>query len=382
MRALESKLGEPAAASAARVLARARRYVEHETPSRAAERIVALADVIEAELRACGAEVERHEAPGLGRNLVASVPGTEDQLAPVLVMAHIDTVHPIGTLAARPFRVQDGRAYGPGVYDMKGGLATVIEALATLHAGGRRPRRPVRLLVTCDEEIGSHSARALILSESREAAAVLVPEPCLPDGGAKTFRKGVATYRIETGGRAAHAGIEGSSAISAITELIHALERVLDLAAPERGTHINVGQIGGGSASNVVAGEAWATVDVRLAQPGEGERIHDALLAIAPRHPQARIAVTLTESRPPLLRSERVVALYQQARRVAAEFGVDYSEGASGGGSDGSIAADAGAATLDGLGPQGDGAHSADEHIIVDDLAFRLAFMTRLLETL
>jgi glutamate carboxypeptidase len=380
--ARELELEQSAAESGARVLARARRYVEHETPSGAADRIIALAEVIEADLLACGAEVERHDAPGLGRNLVASVAGSDNQLAPVLVMAHIDTVHPVGTLAARPFHVRDGRAYGPGIYDMKGGLATVIEALSVLHGQGRRPSRPVRLLVTCDEEIGSHSARALILSESRAAAAVLVPEPCLPDGGAKTFRKGVATYRIETSGRAAHAGIEGASAVSAITELIHGLHQVLDLAAPERGTHINIGQIGGGSASNVVAGDAWATVDVRLAEPGEGERVHTALLALKPRHARAAIAVRRTESRPPLLRSERVVALFEQARKVAAEFGVDYTEGASGGGSDGSIAADAGAATLDGLGPQGAGAHSADEHIIVADLPFRLAFITRLLETL
>jgi glutamate carboxypeptidase len=380
--ALELKLGMPAADAMTRVLERAIRYVEHETPSGAADALVALSEVIEADLAACGAVVERHQAPGLGRNLVARVAGREDHLDPVLVMAHIDTVHPFGTLAARPVRLEDGRAYGPGIYDMKGGLAVVVEALAALHGRGDKPRRPVRLLVTCDEEIGSHSARALILSESAAAAAVLVPEPCLPDGGAKTQRKGVATYRIEARGRAAHAGIEGANAVSAITELIHALARALELAAPERGTNVNVGVIAGGTASNVVAGEAWAVVDVRLAEPGEGERVHEALMALRPRHPQAGLAVRLTESRPPLVRSAGIVALYQQARDVAAEFGVDYTEGASGGGSDGSIAADAGAATLDGLGPQCDGAHSVDEHIVLADLPFRLAFMTRLLQTL
>jgi glutamate carboxypeptidase len=380
--ALEVKLGMPSADASARVLERARRYVEHETPSYAAEAIVALSEIIEADLVACGATVERQEVPRYGRNLLARCAGADDSLQPVVILAHIDTVHPIGTLAARPFRIEDGRAYGPGIYDMKGGLATVVEALAGLHARGQRPRRPVRLLVTCDEEVGSHSVRDRIVAEARAAAAVLVPEPCQPDGGVKTFRKGVATYRFQATGRAAHAGIEGANAVSAITTLIHALHGALDLAAPERGTTINVGTIQGGTASNVVAASAWAAVDVRLAEPGEAERIHAGLTALRPHHPEAGLLVTLAEDRPPLLRSDGVVALYEHARRVAAGLGVELTEGASGGGSDGSIAAHAGGATLDGLGPQGAGAHAENEHIVLSDLAFRLAFMTGLLETL
>jgi glutamate carboxypeptidase len=379
---LERFLGTGVGDASERVLARARRYVEHETPSRAAEAIVRLAGEIEEDLVAGGAAVERHDAPGYGRNLVARVAGREPELTPVVILAHIDTVHPIGTLAQRPFRVEDGRAYGPGVYDMKGGLACVVEALAWLHGRGERPRREVRLLVTCDEEIGSHSVHDRIVREARGAAAVLVPEPCLPDGGTKTSRKGVATYRIEARGRAAHAGLEGENAVSAIAELVRALGSTLQLAAHDRGTTINIGQIGGGTASNVVAADAWAAVDVRLAQPGEGERVHEALLALRPRRAEAALTVTLTESRPPLVRTEAIAALHQHVRGLAAEFGLELNEGASGGGSDGSIAADAGAPTLDGLGPQGTGAHADNEHIIVSDLAFRLALMTRLLQTL
>jgi glutamate carboxypeptidase len=365
-----------------RVLARARRYVEHETPSRAAAAITALSELVEADLAAVGASVERHDAPGLGRNLTVRVPGAENDLDPVLILAHIDTVHPTGTLARLPFRIENGLAYGPGIYDMKTGLACVVESLAWLHENGRAPRRPVRMLVTCDEEIGSHSVRERIQTEARVAAAVLVPEPCLPDGGAKTSRKGVETYRIEARGRAAHAGTDGATAVSAIAALVHGLAEVMDLADHDRGTTINIGLIGGGSASNVVAGEAWAVVDVRLAEAEEGERVRAGLMALAPRHPGAAIAARATELRPPLVRTADVVRLYEHARRVAAGIGFALTEGASGGGSDGSIAAAAGAPTLDGLGPLGAGAHSDHEHIVLADLPFRLAFMTRLLQTL
>jgi glutamate carboxypeptidase len=380
--ALELKLGMPEQQAADRVLATTRRYVERETPSRAAAALTTLSEEIEADLRAAGADVERREAPGLGRNLRAVVPGREAELRPVVVLAHIDTVHPIGTLSSRPFRVADGLAYGPGIYDMKSGLATVVEALAGLHARGLRPRRPVHLLVTCDEEIGSHSAYDLIVEEARGAAAVLVPEPCLPDGGVKTFRKGVATYRVDASGCAAHAGIDGATDRSAIAELVRALHVALRLADHGRGTTINVGMIGGGTASNVVPADAWALLDVRLAEAGEDARIHEALCALATDGAGTSLVVTRTENRPPLLRTEGVVALHRHARAIAAELGVELGEGASGGGSDGSIAASAGAATLDGLGPMGAGAHAEHEHIVLADLPFRLALMSRLLETL
>jgi glutamate carboxypeptidase len=379
---LEQHLGMTAEIAARRVLERARRYVEQETPSGAADDLTRLAGMIEHDLLACGATVEHHDAPGLGRNLLARLPGTDESAAPILAMAHIDTVHPIGSLAQRPFREEGGRAFGPGIYDMKSGLAVVIEALLWLQQHGRRPARPVHVLVTCDEEIGSHSAHDLIISQARQAAAVLVPEPCLPDGGVKTFRKGVATYRISTRGRAAHAGIDGHSAVSATVELIHALTDVLAVARHENGTTINVGTIHGGTASNVIPADAGAMVDVRLAEPDEGERVHTALMALKPRHPEADVHVERTESRPPLVRSDAVLALYEQARSIAAELDHPLAEGASGGGSDGSIAAGTGAAVLDGLGPLGGGAHAVDEHIVVADLPFRLALMTRLLESL
>jgi glutamate carboxypeptidase len=379
---LENSLGMPAELAASRLLERARRYVEQETPSGAAEALTRLAVLIENDLVACGATVDRRDAPGYGRNLVAQIIGSDPTLPPLLVLAHIDTVHPVGTLAERPFRVEDGRAYGPGIYDMKSGLACVIEALEWVREHGLRPRRTVQVLVTCDEEVGSHSAFDLIVDHARHAAAVLVPEPSMPDGGVKTFRKGVATYRIDAHGTAAHAGIEGSLAVSASAELVRALDTVLDLADHERGTTVNVGLLGGGTASNVVPAHAWAVVDVRLAEPAEGERLHDAFGRLHARHPEARLEVRRTESRPPLVRTGAVIDLYRRAKEFAADLGVDLTEGGTGGGSDGSIAAAAGAATLDGLGCRGGGAHAVDEHILIVDLPFRLALMTRLLTAL
>jgi glutamate carboxypeptidase len=211
-----------------RVLERSQRYVEQETPSGGADAINRLSLMVEHDLLACGARVEHYDAPGFGRNLLARIKGTEEG-APVVVMAHIDTVHPVGTLAARPFRVEDGRAYGPGIYDMKTGLAVAIEALAWLREQGRKPapgrpppgdvRRGDRLALVP----GSHCRAG---QERRcRAGARAVPA----DGGVKTFRKGVATYRMEATGKAAHAGIDGDSAVSAISELVHGLGEALKL---------------------------------------------------------------------------------------------------------------------------------------------------------
>lgn len=365
-----------------RVLERARGYVEHETPSGHEPGLIALAEQVEGELVAAGGAVERHDAPGRGRNLVAHFEGRETQAAPLVVLAHIDTVHPIGTLAQRPFAVRDGRATGPGLYDMKCGLALVVEALTIRHEHRQAPRRPVALLVTCDEEVGSHSARPLIEQYARQAGAVLVPEPCLPDGGAKTARKGVATYRLRATGHAGHAGLDPGTTVSAISELIDQCQAASALARPELGTTVNIGIIGGGIATNVVAGEAWAGIDVRLAVPEEGERVHAALLNLQPRRAGAAVQVVRSESRPPLVRTPAVVALYEQARAIARELGVELTEGASGGGSDGSLAAFWGAPTLDGLGARGGGAHAASEHVLVADLPFRLAFMHALIGAL
>jgi len=379
--AIEQHLGISHDAAVERVLARARTYVEHETPSRDEMRIAALAEVIAADLEEAGATVHIEPVPGFGATVRARVAGREAG-APLLALAHMDTVHPVGSLAQRPFRIADGHAFGPGIYDMKGGIAVLVESLEWLRERNLTPLHDVDLLLTCDEEIGSHSAHDLIVQSARAARAVLVPEPCLPSGGVKTFRKGVATYTLSARGRAAHAGIDGGAAVSATAELVRALHAALGLADHARGTTVNIGTISGGVASNVVAAAADALVDVRLAEPAEGDRVHAALTSLRAAHPEAALDVVRTESRPPLVRTPVIAALYETARGIAAELGVDLGEGGTGGGSDGSIAAHAGAPTLDGLGPQGAGAHADDERILLSDLPFRLALCTSLLARL
>lgn len=380
--ALERRLGEPAAQTLERVLTRLRRYVELETPSREEARLRALGQLIAADLEALDARVEARPAPGFGTNLLAFVPGREEGLDPLAVLGHLDTVHPVGTLERMPFTVRDGVVRGPGVYDMKGGVAVLVEALATLRAGGSAPRRPLVLAFTCDEEIGSHASAGLIAEVARRAMAVLVPEPCLEDGGVKTARKGVATYRLEVSGQAAHAGHEPQQGASAIHELAHQILAVLRLADGERGTRVNVGTVSGGSASNVVAAQADALVDVRLRERAEAGRVAQAMAALQPVDPATRMRAVLQEDRPPLVRTAAVVALYQHARGLAEPLGVALGEGSSGGGSDGSLAAAEGVAVLDGLGPQGGGAHADTEHLLAADLPFRVALMAGLLDTL
>jgi glutamate carboxypeptidase len=281
-----------------------------------------------------------------------------------------------------PVRVHDGRASGPGIYDMKTGRALVVEALAWLRSTGGAPRRPVRLLVTCDEEIGAHSSRPLFEQGARETHAALVLEPCLPDGSVKTARKGVSTYSLDVEGRAAHAGVEPEAAVSATRELISLLPAIQSLENPPAGTTINVGILRAGTATNTVPAQAHIAIDVRAVVPEEAARVDTGLRALRPAHPEARYRLVRTEHRGPLVRTPEVQHLYGEARRIAAGLGVELGEGSTGGGSDGSIVAEYGLPVLDGIGAAGGGTHAVDEHIRIDDLPFRLALVTGLLETL
>jgi glutamate carboxypeptidase len=378
---IEKVLGESEQAATERMLARAQSYVEIETPSRDEREIRRLAGLIAQHLQAAGGAVTLTEAPGYGAHVVATFEG--ELAGPhLMIMTHMDTVHPVGTIATQPFAVHDGRAEGPGIYDMKTGIALAVEAAHLLKRRGKKPGRPLRIVMTCDEEIGSHSSLPVIETHARGAAAVLVPEPCIAGGMVKTARKGVITYRVDVTGRAAHAGTAPQTGISATLELARQIERIIAIAKPDLGTTINIGVIGGGTASNVVAASAYADVDVRIVDIAEGHRVHAALLALEPIAAGAVVTVRRTEQRPPLERTPGVVALYQRARAIAAELGRDLGEGASGGGSDGSFTAAMGVPTLDGLGTDGGGAHASDEHILTTDLPYRLALFTRLLETI
>ena len=378
--AVEQVLGEDRHGATKRVIERLRRYAEMETPSRSESQIRALAATLAQDLRAAGADVKTIDAPGYGAHTVATVGGTGTDH--IVILSHMDTVHPIGTLATQPFKVDEQRVHGPGTYDMKAGIAIAVESFLLMQRRGTKPQRPIRFVITCDEEIGSHSGLPLIKEQVQGAHAVLVTEPCIAGGAAKTSRKGVLTYQMRIEGRAAHAGTHPQNGVSAIAELAKQIESILQLANHAVGTTTNVGVVHGGTASNVVAANAFAEIDVRVTSATETARIDAGLSALKPQLDGAKVEVKSTERRPPLERAPHVIALYERVRAIANELDFDMPEGSSGGGSDGSFTAAMGIPTLDGLGPDGGGAHAIDEHVLVKDLPLRLALFTRVLESL
>ncbi|MFC6618371.1 M20/M25/M40 family metallo-hydrolase [Deinococcus radiophilus] len=311
--------------------------------------------------------------------------GVDGQASPLLILAHADTVWPQGTLAQMPLRKDAERLYGPGVYDMKAGLVGGFHALRAL--GGEWPAGGVVLLVTPDEEVGSPSSRGHIEAEAHAARAALVPEPPVGEGSAehahalKTGRKGVIDAAVTLTGRAAHAGNEperGSSAVAAAAELIGRIEAV---ARPELGTTVLVTQIAGGTASNVVPAECRLTLDVRVSQAGEDERVLRELAALTPADSRVQADWHLSVNRPPFPRNAETLALFAQAQAAAQELGFTLTETSVGGGSDGNFTAPL-CPTLDGLGAPGDGAHAAHEHIRLDLWTERVALLTALLRRL
>lgn len=372
--------GTGAGAARNGALRRLRQLVELESPSHDEARLRAIAAAFAAQLTDLGARVETRDAEGVGEHVIGRIPGSAGDLSPIMVLGHLDTVHPVGTFDPA-FRVVEGRAYGPGTFDMKGGWACMLEALARVVKEGA-PRRPVLLLATCDEETGSDTSRTLIEELARDARAVLVPEPPFPDGSAKTRRKGVGWYRLEVGGRASHAGLAPDEGVNALLELAHQVLAITALADRDAGTTVSVDVAGGGTASNVVPASAWAEIDVRFTTMAEAERVDAALRGLAPAVEGVSLAMEGGINRPPMERTDGVARLYDHARRIAADAGWTLGEGLSGGASDGSLTAGIGIPTLDGIGPLGSGAHAADEHVVVDDLPRRVHLYATLLETL
>jgi glutamate carboxypeptidase len=300
----------------------------------------------------------------------------------LMLVGHIDTVWPSGTLAARPFTVNDGRAYGPGIFDMKAGIAITFYAVQALLELKRPPRRPVLIMLTCDEETGTHFSRPMIEDEARHAHAALVLEPPIPGGAVKTARKGVGEFDLSVRGRPAHAGNEPRAGISAITELAHQILAIQALTDWEKGTTLNVGVVHGGVLSNVIAAEARAAIDMRFESLEEGERIEAAMQRLQPTLAGARLEVSGGINRPPLHRTDGTAALFERARTLAQEFDYELREGSVGGGSDGNFIGALGVPVLDGLGVDGAGAHAEHEHIVIDDIPLRAALLARLIETL
>lgn len=363
-----------------------RALCEAESPSGDAEGSRAVVNLIEDAAREFEgfATWERTPAPdGYGEHFrLRAFGGGAREGRTLLLLGHTDTVHPRGSLSHMPWREEGGKIYAPGVFDMKAACAVALEALRACVAVGARPRRPVVLLLTCDEESGSHSGRALVEEEARRAEYVLVLEPAAPGGRAKTARKGTGLFTLAVEGRAAHAGLEPEKGVSAVLELARQIERVASLARPEVGTTINVGTMRGGTHANVVAAEAHAEVDVRFSTLEEARRIEEAMRSLEPFDSRALVKVSGGINRPPLERTEAVASLYEKARRVAAEFDFELGETSVGGASDGNFAAGYCAAVLDGLGLEGSGAHASHEHIDADRLVPRAAFLAALVASL
>lgn len=330
------------------------------------------------QMEAVGARVTRVAAGDAGDHLIGEI-GEEGPR--VLLLGHVDTVWPVGQIARMPVERRDGRLHGPGVFDMKAGIGLALQAVRALQATGAIRGR-VAMLWTSDEETGSRTSRALVEREARRSDAVLVLEPALPGGALKTSRKGCGQFTVVVRGVAAHAGVDPGRGVSAIGELARQILAVEALGDPARGVTVNVGVVSGGSRANVVAEEARAVVDVRAPTRAQAEAVTRALRALRAHHPGARIAVEGGFERPPMERTSGVARLFEAARAVGAELGVDVQEGTTGGGSDGNFAAALGVPTLDGLGAVGDGAHATHEHVDIDALPWRAALLAGLIARL
>jgi glutamate carboxypeptidase len=327
-----------------------------------------------------GGRVERIPQAERGDHIRARFGGGPRQ---VMLLGHFDTVWPVGQLERMPFREAKGCLYGPGIFDMKAGISAAmlaVRAFTELRLNENGPA--IVMLWTTDEEIGSRTSRALVEEEARRSAAVLVLEPSLPGGAAKTSRKGCGEFELVVHGRSAHAGLDPEKGVSAIHELAHQVVEIESLQDLVRGISVNVGIISGGSRVNVVADRARASIDVRVPSMADVAGITSALTSLRPRLPGTRLEITGGVDRPPLERSEGVAHLYTLARTVAATLGKDLAEGSAGGGSDGNFTAAAGVPTLDGLGPMGEGAHALHEHVVVSDLSWRAAFLAGILARL
>lgn len=359
-----------------------RAWVEIESHTADCAGVNAMADRVAADYAARGASVERVPGrDGFGDHLIARAPWARVSNAPgVLILSHIDTVHPRGTLARFPFRVDGDRAFGPGIYDMKGGAYIAMDAVGQIAAAGGAAL-PVTHLFVSDEEVGSPTSRDLIVDLARAAKYVLVTEPARDGGCVVTARKGVMRYDVAVHGRPAHAGARHQDGISAIRELARIVLAFEALTDHARGITCNVGQIGGGSGVNVVPALAWAGVDVRAPDAAAVAAVEAFVAGLKPEHPEARIVITGGLNRPPYERRPEIARLFDHARAVAAEMGLELRDVATGGGSDGNFTA-ALAPTLDGLGVDGRGAHTEDEQMRISSLVERRDLMRRLLESL
>ncbi|MGR3344866.1 MAG: M20 family metallopeptidase [Paracoccaceae bacterium] len=370
------------AATSHDLLAGIRSWVEIESHTADTVGVNAMADKVAADYSAIGAEVTRVPGTdGHGDHLIVRAPWGEGGNAPgILLLSHIDTVHPRGTLAEFPFRTEGDSAFGPGIYDMKGGAYIAMAAVADIAAAGGAPL-PVTHLFVGDEEIGSPTSRDLITELGRGAKYVLVTEPAREGGKIVTARKGVARYDVRAFGRAAHAGSRHRDGLNAIAEIARLVLKFQALTDYESGLTANVGQITGGTGANVVPAEAWIRVDLRLPDMDALDAVETFVAGLAPEDPGIRLEITGGLDRPPYEQSAGIGALFDHARTLASEIGFDLQGLKTGGCSDGNFTAP-NTPTLDGLGVDGKGAHTDYEQLYISSLAPRRMLLRRLIETL
>lgn len=359
------------------------RMVEVESPTADKAAVDRLGQMLAGEWKRRGASVRLLRQPEHGNHLrVELPPGGETASGQLLVLGHLDTVYPLGTLGKMPFRVSQGRAWGPGTFDMKGGLTIALAAWEAMGALRLAPRRKTVLLWTSDEETGSARSRRIIESEARKSQAVFVLEPSFgPQGRLKTERKGVGEAQLLITGRSAHAGIDPQSGVNAVHELALQIARLLQWNNPRRGITVQANVVSGGTVSNVVPAAARALIDVRVARAGDVRALNRKLRGLRPILRGAKLEILGGINRPPLERTPRSRALFAHAQQLAAQMGQKLGEAATGGGSDGNFTAALGVPTLDGLGAIGDGAHSPREHIVSSSLSERAALLAGLLAT-
>jgi glutamate carboxypeptidase len=358
-----------------------RQTVEIESPSSSKPGVDRLARFIAKECRQCAGKTHLLKHPVAGAAVSAEFWAGKRNQKPILLLGHLDTVWEIGTLAQMPFRVRGGRAFGPGIFDMKSGIVIGLWAIRALQVLKISPTGPIHFFLNSDEEVSSVAFRKEILAQARRARAVLVLEPAAAGGALKTARKGVGEFKITVHGRSAHAGVNPAAGVNAISELTRQLFRVEAMARPRQGLTLNVGRIEGGTRSNVVPERATAWVDARIPRLRDQGDIEHQVRSLKPCHPEARLEIEGGINRPPMER-KMAAALFRKARALGRAMAMDLTETSTGGGSDGNFTAALGVPTLDGLGAVGEGAHARHEHIVIRELPRRAALLAGLLATL
>jgi glutamate carboxypeptidase len=337
--------------------------VETESPSHDKAAVDRVGRIVAEEARKFGAQIEMIPNTETGDHVISKWGSGKDG---ILLLCHMDTVFPMGTIQKTPFREEGDKIFGPGTSDMK---ASIVISLAAIEkAQGHGLIRPVTLLCTSDEEIGSHTSRRLIESRAKESALVLVMEPALVDGSLKTWRKGTGGFRVKVKGRAAHAGGDHEKGRNAIEEMAHQIIAIQKLTDYSKQTTLNVGVIQGGTVSNVVPEECSIDVDVRVMQPGEWERVEAALKNLKPVLDGTSIEVSGGLNRPPMPFDDRMKATFEKAKSIAAGIGMNLTAGGTGGASDGNFIAPLGIPLLDGMGAIGEGYHSEREYIFTESM--------------